>query len=545
MSLFLINRVLSRFMSLGNSKNQLASYLAYSTIGFTIAPIILLLLGVNFGSQTHLANFNNLSTADSANLLEALAGAFVHLLLEWSSVTIAAVTAVLAFAQYRITKNAATAIIGVALLCTGGIDAFHALAATKLTHSVNDNSNFIPFTWAFSRMFNALILLAGVSVFIFGIHKKLDRAAQDRFVIFTSLIFLIISYTVVRFCAVSNNLPNTQFPDQWITRPYDVIPLILFIVLGLWAFPRFRRTENNIFSYALLWSMVPAVATQLHMAFGSTELYDPHFNIGHYLKTISYIVPFVGITIDYFITYKEQKTKLTELKKAHHQLEIQNKELSQIAYITSHDLQEPLRSLMSMCDIFEQEYKGKLEPEAEQLLDYIMQASQRMSLLVRDIMDYNRLGKDQVLSTIDCHQLLNAIQQDLSTQIKEHSAVIETTDIPLQVKGYKTELRLLFQNLIGNAIKFKRPDTPPHIVIECTQTAKHWLFSVKDNGIGLASKHYQKIFLMFQRLHKKDAYEGTGIGLAHCKKIVNMHGGEIWVDSEIGEGATFYFTIPK
>ncbi len=531
-----------------SNKNKLTKGIIYSTVIISALPYLFMLAGADFGWQRTPLNadeFGRMSGAEQLDsVVSSLIGAFLHLILEWSAVVIAMATAILAFVQYRITGNSATAIIGIALLCAGFMDAFHALSASKIIHSVADNSNFIPFSWALSRVFKALILFAGVGIFLLGLDKQKSKRTKDSFVLSTSLIFLAVSYLLIRICAVSTNLPETQFPDQLITRPYDVFPLTLFVVLAAWAIPKFRKKEKSIFSHALLWSMVPAIATQLHMAFGSSELFDAHFNAGHFLKTVSYIVPFIGITIDYFTTYKEQRLQLLEIKKAHHSLENKNRELSQIAYVTSHDLQEPLRTLMSMCDIFDQQYRDKLDPEAQQLLKYIMQSSQRMSALVRDLMVYNYIGKDKDLSMVDCNLLLKSIQEDLDSKIKEHKASITVTELP-KVHAHETELRLLFQNLISNAIKFRKKDQKPEILISYQEKRGKWLFSVADNGIGIAEKHQEKIFRIFQRLHNKKEYEGTGVGLAHCKKIIDQHGGEIWVESAENAGSTFHFTIPK
>lgn len=521
--------------------NKLAKNMVLATILVSTLPFILTLFGIDFGKPINLEDLESLS-AGQAKIIESLSGTFIHLILEWSGVIIAMATAVLAFVQYRITGNSATPIIGMALLSAGFMDAFHALSATKLIYAVTDNSNFIPFTWGLSRMFKALILFVGVGIFIFGFNKKAKR--RNRLVYVSSLTFLVFSYLLIRLCATSNNLPSTQFPNQWITRPFDVAPLALFIILAVWAFPKFRKMEKSIFSHALIWGMIPAIATQLHMAFGSSELYDSHFNIAHFLKAVSYAVPFIGITIDYLSTYKAQKARLVEINIARNRLEAKNKELNQISYATSHDLQEPLRTLMSMCDLLGEEYKDKLDGFGEEILGYIVQSSQRMSDLVKDLMIYNNVGRTNEVTEIDCQEVLKAIQVDLSTIISESQANIEVSELPI-INGYKTEIRLLFQNLISNSIKFKNKDKALNISVSSSENSSEWQFSVSDNGIGIAPQHQEKIFLIFQKLSNRGEYDGTGVGLAHCKKIIDHHDGRIWVDSDGIEGCTFHFTIPK
>lgn len=516
------------------------------TILISVLPLILLLSGVNFASPIGTAELEGLTKlpedAIHDTLLRAFTGAFVHLILEWSGVIIAMATAVLAFVQYRITGNSATPIIGMALLSAGFMDAFHALSATQIINSVSDNSDFIPFTWGLSRTFKALILLVGVAIFILGLYRKSRR--RNRLVLISSLGFLITSYILIRICATSSHLPSTQFPNQWITRPFDVAPLVLFIVLALWALPKFQKKEKSIFSQALIWSMIPAIATQLHMVFGSSELHDSHFNIAHFLKTISYVVPFVGITVDYLSTYRTQKIRLREIALARNRLEAKNKELNQISYATSHDLQEPLRTLVSMCDLLKMEYGGKFDELGEEILGYITQSSQRMSDLVKDLMMFNQVGQTKEISKIDCNEIVRSIKVDLAQIISENKATIESTKLPT-IYGYETEIRLLFQNLISNSIKFKNKNRPLLVSIDSTENDTHWSFSVTDNGIGIAPEYQVKVFQIFQKLSHKGEYDGTGVGLAHSKKIIDHHDGRIWVESDGIEGCTFHFTIPK
>jgi light-regulated signal transduction histidine kinase (bacteriophytochrome) len=167
-----------------------------------------------------------------------------------------------------------------------------------------------------------------------------------------------------------------------------------------------------------------------------------------------------------------------------------------------------------------------------------------MSVLVRDLLDYSLLGKESVKTFIDCNKIVEAVLSDLDDFIKASSAKLTVQELPT-LNGYETVLRLLFQNLIENAIKYQKKDVVPEIHISSECHEKEWLFSVKDNGIGIDQKHFEKIFIIFQRLHNRAEFEGTGIGLAHCKKIVEMHGGKIWVESTPGAGSTFLFTISK
>jgi light-regulated signal transduction histidine kinase (bacteriophytochrome) len=221
-----------------------------------------------------------------------------------------------------------------------------------------------------------------------------------------------------------------------------------------------------------------------------------------------------------------------------------NKEIEQFAYIASHDLQEPLRTISNYTGLFQKRFKGKLGEEADKHLEFIAGATRRMQSLIRDLLDYSRIEADKNKTAVDCTSLIADITSDMTVLITESKAVISAKQLPV-VNGYLSGLKSLFQNLITNAIKFREEGTCPVVTITAQAKDKEWLFAVKDNGIGIDKQYYKKLFIIFQRLHNKDQYSGTGIGLAQCKKIVDLHGGKIWVESEPGSGSTFYFTIPK
>ena len=231
------------------------------------------------------------------------------------------------------------------------------------------------------------------------------------------------------------------------------------------------------------------------------------------------------------------------LEKQNKKLQNQNKELEQFTYIASHDLQEPLRSLISFSELLEKEFIGKLGENGEFYINFISKSSKRMQLLVKGLLDYSRIGREKNLVEIDCNQIMKDVLSDMIITIKESNAEITVSDLP-QLKGYETEIRQLFQNLVSNALKFRKKDVAPKIEIFAQKREDDWLFSVQDNGIGIEENNKQKLFVIFKRFNNREEYEGTGIGLAHCKKIVELHGGTIWADSKFGEGSTFYFTIP-
>lgn len=224
-------------------------------------------------------------------------------------------------------------------------------------------------------------------------------------------------------------------------------------------------------------------------------------------------------------------------------LEQKNKELEQFAYLASHDLKEPLRTVISFSSLLKRRYEKALDEDANTYINFIHQAANRMNQLVKGLLDYSRIGRNKQLIPIECANLIQLVLNDLNAQIVETEAQFDITKLPL-IQGYGTELRVLFQNMISNAIKFRKPDFPPKIQISAKRKKEHWEFCISDNGIGIDATYLAKIFVIFQRLHTIDEYEGTGIGLAHCQKIVDLHDGKIWVESQLGEGSSFYFTIP-
>lgn len=225
------------------------------------------------------------------------------------------------------------------------------------------------------------------------------------------------------------------------------------------------------------------------------------------------------------------------------ELETKNKELEQFAYVASHDLQEPLRTISSFVDFLKEEYQGRLDENADNYLAYISQASERMRILIKDLLDYSRIGRKRIIQEVNCSEILADVLADLSSSIEETKAKVFVSGLLPVVTGYATELKQLFQNLIINSIKFHKENIPPEINIQGERINGGWQFSFKDNGIGIEKKHHERIFIIFQRLHNRTEYEGSGIGLSHCKKIVDLHGGKLWVDSEPGTGSNFQFTI--
>jgi len=235
---------------------------------------------------------------------------------------------------------------------------------------------------------------------------------------------------------------------------------------------------------------------------------------------------------------------ITARKRMEAELERSNADLQQFAYVASHDLQEPLRTITSYLTLLQRRYQGKLGADADEFIGFATDGAQRMSALIKAVLAYSRVGTHGgAFGPTDCGGLVAAAVANLEARIVESGAQVVYDALPA-VHGDAAQLGQLFQNLIGNALKFTRPDTSPVVRVEAERQGDRWLVRVVDNGIGIDPAHAGRIFQMFGRLHTRTEYEGTGIGLAMCQRIVERHSGRIWVESAAGQGATFLFTLP-
>lgn len=767
-----------------------------ATFFFCATPVLLNLIGIDFSSPPPSQPPKSLAIDD---LFYTLSGAFTHTILEWSAFCVAIMIAILGFVHYRVAKEPMIPILCIALFCAGSMDAFHTLAADRLIEAVADNNKLIPFTWAISRTFNALIIIFGVSIFL--INPKLNSNSGITLILSTSLIFVLIAFYIIQFCATHENLPTTIFPNAFITRPWDVGPLILYTFICTPLILKLNKQHPSTFSLALLVSMIPEITVELHMAFSSKMLFDNDFNIAHFLKIFAYLIPGLGLLYDYVQTYTrleqtgiallEEKTKIksivdsavdgvitinkagliqsfnpaaerifgykekhilnkninTLIPKQYHKqyeailaqhkyntdscnaphfhnneikgltysgdsfpldlrfskftlhseifytgffrdisrrhrlqqelksreklfstfvnaspimmwmlgsdhtplmfntawlkfnnhsleqeinsqwseknihpddrkritethstclklqrsfdheyrllrfdgiyrwikeigvphfdngtyknfigiclditpekeftaqlqhhtedLERSNSELEQFAYIASHDLQEPLRMVSSYTQLLERRYKDKLDAEANEFIGFAVDGANRMQILIQDLLSFSRVGKDkQKTTSINIQETILHVIQGLKLAIEEGQVEIIYPESLPTITADSSQINQLFQNLIFNAIKYHAKDRPCIIKISNKKTDNMWLFSIEDNGIGIDSEYFDRIFVIFKRLHGKDQYSGTGIGLAICKRIVEGHGGKLWVESTVGAGSTFYFTLP-
>ncbi|WP_424095445.1 ATP-binding protein [Moorena producens] len=317
--------------------------LVWTVVFICILPYLLHQLGVDFSTHQELFDLSAASEWEPHELHDAmhsvLSGSFVHTLLEWSAVCTAVFTVCLAFTNYSITKDPIVPIIGLSLFFAGVMDTFNTVAAEHLIDAVADNRNLIPFTWTLCRLFNALILILGTSLFSRRSWVEKNQTSSLGFVIIVSLGFGLIAYGIIHICATRELLPETTFPNFIIPRPWDILPLLLFIAAGIFIYPSFHQRYPSLFSYSLIVSTIPDTVAQLHMAFGSQALFDSHFHIAHFLKIIAYLIPLVGLILDYQRTYctlehvnKRLVLEIAKQQETEEKLQRSVKELSDFKY---------------------------------------------------------------------------------------------------------------------------------------------------------------------------------------------------------------------
>jgi light-regulated signal transduction histidine kinase (bacteriophytochrome) len=251
------------------------------------------------------------------------------------------------------------------------------------------------------------------------------------------------------------------------------------------------------------------------------------------------ILKWVGSSID----VHEQKLAREGLNKYATDLARSNADLEQFAYVASHDLQEPLRMVASFTQLLAERYQGKLDADADEFIGYALDGARRMQVLVNDLLAYSRVDRrGKEFAAVDCEKVLETVLASLRNALQESDAQVSHDPLPT-VQGDETQVWQVLQNLVGNAVKFHGSE-PPRLHVSAQEVNGEWRFSVRDDGIGIDPGQAERIFLLFQRLHTRSEYPGTGIGLAIAKKIVERHGGRIWVESEPGKGSTFYFSLP-
>ena len=479
----------------------------------------------------------------------------LHTITEVIGAILALIVGLVAIVRFYAKKNNMYLFVGTGFIGTALLDSYHAVVTSSFFDQLLPSapSSLIPWSWNASRTF--LALLMALSYWAWKREQRLKAAGgigEGAVYIGVSVLTLISFYF---FAFVP--LPRAYYPELFFGRPEEFVSATLFLMAligylekGIW--------RQDPFENPLVVSLLIGFTGQALFMSRSFGLFDAMFDAAHLLKVASYAVMLEGLLKNTYALFVQAERSSAELsrvnddlleelsarREAENALARSNAELEQFAYIASHDLQEPVRSLVSYSTLLREDLGEGLSEDAATDLDYIAKAANRMQTLITDLLAFSRAGraamKTEIVSLDEC---VDESLEALRSHLQQSGARIECQALP-RVVGDATLLTQLYQNLLSNALKFAR-DGEPEVELTVPQTGDVWTLGVRDNGIGLKLEYAEQIFEPFKRLHGLTEYPGTGIGLAICRKIVEHHGGRIWVESRPAEDAHFKFTLPN
>ena len=495
---------------------------------------------------------------------------FLHTLLEWTAFCIALFTVVLALINYRLRREPLTPILGLALLFSGGFDAFHMVVASQLLPTAAAPDDLVLFTWTLSRLFHAVVLIAGSAVLL---ARHNGAISEGRLILFTSGGFAAAAIGLAHFSLTSPHLPRMIFPDQAIHRPYDLIPLALFVFAGLVLYPRLQRRHPSLFCYGLLLSAIPEAATQIMAAFGSVALYDAGDHLAHMLKVLGYLFPLIGLCLDYIRTYQLERWSAQQLRDEVRQRRHAERKLhqsaerlghardqaleasrlkSQFLANMSHELRTPMNSILGFSELLLDRVPGELTDDQDQCVRDIYDSGDHLLRLINEILDLSKIEAGKLEVWPEDTLLGEAVDTVLCAfhpQARTKSLSLEgMVDPSLKVRADPARLRQILTNLVSNAVKFTPDGGRVEIFAARSRDRPTQIeITVFDTGIGIPLKDQDRIFEEFQQVDGSDSrhHEGTGLGLALVRRLLRLMDGEIWVQSTPGQGSVFTLTLPS
>lgn len=516
-----------------------------AVLAVSLVPSLAHWLGWDFGAMNRALDGSSW-TRDPARLMDdmhrALRGSFLHTILQWTALSIAVVTAVFALVHRSVRRSIVTPVIGVSLFWAACFDAYHTLAADRLLHESAPDENLIPFTWAICRLFNALILLAAAGAILLLPRRSAARSGPP-FIAALSLGFGVLAYALIGACLGSTGLPETQFPQNAVTRPWDVAPLILYLVGSLSLFPLLYRRTRDVFSFSLWLSCVPHMLAQVHMAFGSSQLFDHHFNAALVLKVIAYAVPLSGLLIDYAQTYRHEREIRGALAEQSRALDRRNNEMQQLLYVVSHDLRSPLVTIEGFAGLLSRYVEQGQTEKSHDAIGRIHRASKTMNALIGDLLELSRLdraGLDR--AEVDVEEVLQEVAESVHVPLLRAQATLDVQRPLPRVEADPRRLFDVFLNLVSNAVKYGCPLPGGRVTVAGEVVEDEIRYCVADTGPGIAPEFHKDVFQLFKRLDPRQ--DGTGLGLAIVQKVMQLHGGRAWLESKPGEGARFWIAFP-
>ena len=486
------------------------NYILFGTIAIILSLIHFLLLHKNITWKNH----------EFHAAIEAIGGSF------------SLVLALLLFSKNNDSKNYPILyLFAISFLLTGLFDIAHSF--------VSEGDAFV-FFHSIGSFIGSLVLLV---IFLPSINKKLT---ESNYFLIAILVFSIVTISILFIW------PELT-PRMIVDGKFSALSQIINFLFGVFYFIiliklSYLQKRTKTYNYLILILLFVSLSG---LTFNYSQVWNVEWWVWHILRFFAFIIVV-------FIILKNQRELINRLNKLNKDINIsklrlekniqiiknKNEELEQFTHITSHDLQEPLNSIISFSDLLEDE-KGKMEEIGQKSIEVIRSSALRMKDFIISLLEYSKIGKEKDKVEINIEQLIENLKMDLHYLIDKEQASIHYLGNPLKIFAFEPDLVKLFQSLVINAIKYTEKRTVPFIEINSEEQPYKYIFSVKDNGIGIDKKQYDKVFEVFQRLHSRDKYSGTGIGLSHCKKVVELHDGDIWLNSEEGKGTTFYFTIAK
>ncbi|MHA2230975.1 MAG: ATP-binding protein [Candidatus Hodarchaeales archaeon] len=471
----------------------------------------------------------------------------LHTIMEVIATLLALFVGIVALARYYSKKDNTILFIGVGFIGTAFLDGYHAVVTSEWFADTYPSppSHLIPWSWNASRTYLGILMLLSWWIW----HRELKTGGTGQInpkmiysvvglLTLTSFLFFFLMPLPPAYYSAPSIFPEAKY------RPEEFISAIVFFLAFVGYFNKGAWKEDHL-EYWLVISLIVNFMGQAMFMSSSGKLFDTYFDAAHLLKKLAYICVLIGLLISMYFVFQAVDTAEQELKRQAAELARSNKELEMFAYIASHDLQEPLRVISGYLQLLESRYEGKFDEEGREFISFAVDGAGRLQNMIEDLLTFSRVGTaNRPFKPTDSNAVLDYVMVFLRNVIVENEAEIDRTPLPI-VMADETQLEQLFQNLISNAIKFRKADVPPKVQVGASCKAGEWLFFVKDNGIGIESQYLERIFRLFERLHGRTKYEGTGLGLSICKKIVERHGGRIWVESAIGEGTVFYFTLPS
>ena len=471
----------------------------------------------------------------------------VHTVLEALATLLAFVVGVMALVRFYSKRDNTTLFIGTAFLGTAFLDGYHAVV-TSTYYSERFPSaldTLIPWSWVASRLFLASFLF--LSWVFWKRQEKLgDRGRIDQWKIYVvTAVATLASFAFFAFYP----LPRAYYPELLFHRPEEFLPAVLFL-LALIGYLRKGHWKHDPVDHWLVQALIVGFMGQAMFMSFSGQLFDVEFDVAHSLKNVSYIFVLVGLLISMFGLFRQAEESTAKLEKQAEDLARSNNELEQFASIAAHDLQEPLRKVQTFGDRLKTTAADTLDDRGRDYVDRMQNATARMQLLIDGLLGFSRVETQaQPFERIDMGDLATQVVSDLDLLIEEAGASVNIGQLP-EIDADPLQMRQLLANLVGNALKYRTNDEAPIVEITSTKPSNGhrgnglYQISIQDNGIGFEQEYAEQIFQMFERLHGRTDYPGTGIGLAISRKIVERHGGTITATGTPGVGSTFTITLP-